>query len=165
MTTRVIESPVGTLILSATQGSLVECSFLCEASWEAEERKKKAMLAETANDEVLDRAQKQLGEYFAATRRSFDVPLSMKGTEFQLQVWHALADIEYGSTITYGQLASRIGRPRAARAVGGALNANPIAIILPCHRVIGSTGSLTGFGGGLGIKRALLALEGVAAIT
>ncbi|HEY8022769.1 MAG TPA: methylated-DNA--[protein]-cysteine S-methyltransferase [Thermoanaerobaculia bacterium] len=102
----------------------------------------------------------QLAEYFAGRRRDFDLELDPPGTPFQRQVWGELARIPYGATVSYGELARRVGRPNASRAVGAANGANPIPIVLPCHRVIGSDGSLTGYGGGLPIKRALLSLEG-----
>ncbi|PRP90734.1 Methylated-DNA--protein-cysteine methyltransferase [Enhygromyxa salina] len=108
---------------------------------------------------LLDRAAAQLREYFAGTRRSFDVPVSPRGTEFQRAVWTALADIEYGQTRSYGELAAVIGRPSAARAVGAANGRNPLSLVLPCHRVIGSGGALTGYAGGLERKRWLLAHE------
>ncbi len=108
---------------------------------------------------MLARAIEQLNEYFAGERRAFDLPLAPSGTEFQLACWDALAEIPYGETRSYGQQADRIGRPDRARAVGSANGANPIAIILPCHRVIGANGSLVGFGGGLETKRRLLDLE------
>jgi methylated-DNA-[protein]-cysteine S-methyltransferase len=101
----------------------------------------------------------QLGEYFAGRRRSFDLSLAPEGTTFQRTVWQALTRIPYGETVSYGELARRIGKPRASRAVGLANGANPLPIVVPCHRVIGADGSLTGFGGGLDIKRQLLALE------
>ncbi len=103
----------------------------------------------------------QLAEYFAGRRRDFALALDPPGTPFQRQVWEELARIPFGATISYGELARRVGRPAAARAVGAANGANPIPIVLPCHRVIGSDGSLTGYGGGLPLKKALLALEGV----
>lgn len=101
----------------------------------------------------------QLREYFAGKRFDFEVPLAPPGTPFQQQAWDGLQKIPYGETISYAELARRIGRPKAVRAVGAANGANPIPIIIPCHRVIGSTGSLVGYGGGLDIKKALLALE------
>jgi len=101
----------------------------------------------------------QLHEYFAAGRTSFEVPLAMRGTPFQLRVWRALQEIGYGETISYGELARRIGQPSAARAVGMANGCNPIGIIVPCHRVIGANGTLTGYGGGIERKRLLLDLE------
>ena len=104
-------------------------------------------------------ARKQLTEYFAGRRRTFDLPLKLSGTEFQLRVLDELQRIPYGETTSYGDIAKRIGRPSAVRAVGAANGRNPIPIIVPCHRVIGSNGSLTGFGGGLGAKQTLLRLE------
>ena len=101
----------------------------------------------------------QLTEYFAGERREFDLPLKLSGTEFQMSVLHALQQIPYGETTSYADIAERIGRPRAVRAVGAANGRNPIPIIVPCHRVIGSHGDLTGFGGGLDTKEALLRLE------
>lgn len=101
----------------------------------------------------------QLAEYFAGDRTTFELPLAMEGTEFQKQVWKALLDIPFGVTMSYGELARKIGKPNASRAVGLANGRNPISIIVPCHRVIGSNGSLTGYGGGLPRKEALLSLE------
>ena len=106
------------------------------------------------------RAAAELEEYFAGTRRQFTVPLSPVGTEFQLAVWQALRDIPDGQTRSYGEIAAAVGRPRAARAVGMANRSNPLLILTPCHRVIGSGGKLTGFACGLEVKRRLLALEG-----
>jgi methylated-DNA-[protein]-cysteine S-methyltransferase len=103
----------------------------------------------------------QLDEYFAGDRRAFDLDLDPDGTEFQRAVWHGLVTIPFGQTMSYGQLAERVGYAGAFRAVGAANGANPIAIIMPCHRVVGSDGRLTGFGGGIGVKAMLLALEGV----
>jgi methylated-DNA-[protein]-cysteine S-methyltransferase len=108
---------------------------------------------------VLARAAAQLAEYFAGERRDFDLPLAPSGTEFQRTVWLALAEIPFGATCSYGELARAVGRPSASRAVGAANGKNPIAIILPCHRVIGASGELTGYGGGLPMKRWLLDLE------
>ena len=111
------------------------------------------------DDEVLEKARRQLDEYFAGLRRKFDIPLLMVGTGFQKRVWKALMSIPCGATSTYGQIAEDIGNPRAVRAVGGACGANPISIIVPCHRIIGSSGELVGYGGGLAVKRRLLELE------
>jgi O-6-methylguanine DNA methyltransferase len=108
----------------------------------------------------LQQAMQQLRQYFAGECVQFSCPLDLHGTPFQLAVWQALYCIPYGETRTYAQLATTIGRPRAVRAVGAANGANPVAIIVPCHRVIGSNGSLTGYGGGLSTKRWLLSLEG-----
>lgn len=109
------------------------------------------------NDEAI----RQVEEYLAGERHSFDLPLDQRGTEFQKAVWQAVYEIPWGATTTYGEIARSIGRPDAVRAVGAANGANPLPIIVPCHRVIGADGSLTGFGGGLPLKRRLLTLEGV----
>lgn len=109
---------------------------------------------------LLDAAEAQLAEYFDGRRTSFDLPLDPAGTPFQVSVWRALADIPFGETTTYGELAARLGRAGSARAIGGAVGRNPLVIVLPCHRVVGADGSLTGFGGGLPNKRLLLRIEG-----
>ncbi len=111
------------------------------------------------NEKPLTKARQQLDEYFAGTRKKFDLPLNINGTEFQVSVLEALRNIPYGETVSYGEIAKRIGRPKAVRAVGAANGRNPIPIVVPCHRVIGSSGDLTGFGGGLDTKEALLRLE------
>jgi methylated-DNA-[protein]-cysteine S-methyltransferase len=108
----------------------------------------------------LAAAARQLAEYFDGSRRSFDLPLAWRGTPFQESVWRALTAIPYGATVSYGELARRVGNPRASRAVGMANNRNPLSIFVPCHRVIGADGSLTGYGGGIERKRWLLAHEG-----
>ena len=109
---------------------------------------------------VLRATREQLGEYFEGTRQAFDLPLAPRGTDFQREVWLELRRIAYGETISYAQLAVRIGKPSAVRAVGAANGRNPLPIVVPCHRVIGADGSLTGFGGGLPTKQFLLQLEG-----
>ena len=109
---------------------------------------------------VLRAAVQQLGEYFEGDRTEFDLTLDLRGTEFQVAAWRALGDIPYGSTRSYGEQAALIGRPKAVRAIGQANGKNPVPIVLPCHRVIGSNGHLTGFSGGLGLKRRLLEFEG-----
>ncbi|MEP7020272.1 MAG: methylated-DNA--[protein]-cysteine S-methyltransferase [Pseudonocardiales bacterium] len=111
------------------------------------------------DDDAFDDVRAQLDEYFAGRRRDFDLPLHMIGTAFQQRVWTALLDIPYGETTSYGKTAAAIGAPTASRAVGLANGQNPIPIIVPCHRVVGANGSLTGYGGGLEAKRWLLALE------
>lgn len=108
---------------------------------------------------LLGRAEEELAEYFSGIRREFDLPLSLEGTEFQRADWAALLEIPYGETRTYGQIAVRLGNPKACRAVGMANHRNPIAILVPCHRVVGKNGSLTGYAGGLNIKAGLLGLE------
>jgi methylated-DNA-[protein]-cysteine S-methyltransferase len=110
---------------------------------------------------LLAEAAKQLDEYFAGKRREFDLPLAPQGTEFQRAAWNALCSIPFGETRSYGQMAALIGKPKAARAVGGANNRNPIAVIIPCHRVIGANGAMVGYRGGLDIKEYLLKLEGI----
>jgi len=149
-----IDSPIGRLLLAGDGERLVQVCFQSgprpqqpRDGWIADQRPFRTAIA-------------QLGEYFAGRRRGFELALAPRGTEFQRRVWRALADIPFGRTISYGELARRIGKPSASRAVGLANGANPLPIIVPCHRVIGADGSLTGFGGGLPIKRRLLALEG-----
>lgn len=110
---------------------------------------------------VLKKAARELEEYFAGKRRSFTFKMSPSGTDFQKKVWKALEQIPYGETRTYGEIARAIGKPKAARAVGMANNRNPLSIVVPCHRVIGSTGDLVGYGGGLSLKTKLLKLEGL----
>ena len=146
-------TPVGALRLVGTEVGLSTVWFL-------RGRKQEKPRADWKEDSAffMD-VNRQLGEYFAGTLRKFDIPLVVEGTEFQKRVWKALATIPYGETISYGELAKQIGEPKAARAVGLANGQNPIPIIVPCHRVIGSNGSLTGFGGGLANKRKLLELE------
>jgi methylated-DNA-[protein]-cysteine S-methyltransferase len=109
---------------------------------------------------ILREARRQLDDYFDGRRRTFDLPLAPRGTQFQQRVWMALRDIAYGETVSYAQLATRLGMPMATRAVGAANGRNPLPIVVPCHRVIGADGSLTGFGGGLPTKQFLLQLEG-----
>ena len=142
----IIDSPIGPLTLTDRDGALARLWF--------------GARGESASPTPLLRsATEQLDQYFAAQRTSFDLPLAPTGTPFQLACWWALAEIPYGETSTYGAQAMRIGKPEAIRAVGAANGANPLAIVLPCHRVIGADGSLTGFGGGLPTKRRLLDLE------
>lgn len=148
-----MESPVGLLLLAGDTGGLRSVSF--ESSRRAARIQADWKEDKTPFAEVI----RQLRAYFRGDLKDFDLPLAPDGTEFQLRVWRNLQTIAYGETISYGQLAERIGNPKAVRAVGLANGCNPIPIIIPCHRVIGGDGSLTGFGGGLPNKRKLLALE------
>lgn len=150
-----IESPVGPLLLGANEAGVCLIEF-----HESKHRVPRNPDWREGESELLERTRRQLAEYFAGTRRTFDLPLAPKGTEFQRAVWRALADIPYGETISYVQLATRVGKPAATRAVGAANGRNPLPIVLPCHRVIGANGSLTGFGGGLPTKQFLLRHEG-----
>jgi methylated-DNA-[protein]-cysteine S-methyltransferase len=148
-----IDSPVGRLLLAGDREGLIQVGF---QSGPRPLRPADGWIADAA---PFRAAITQLNEYFAGERRRFDLPLAPRGTEFQRRVWRALTEIPYGKTTSYGDLARRIGKPSASRAVGLANGANPLPIIVPCHRVIGADGSLTGFGGGLPIKRKLLAIE------
>jgi methylated-DNA-[protein]-cysteine S-methyltransferase len=147
------ESPVGRLLLAGGPAGLDRVVF-------AEGRQTVRIAPEWQEDAPrLAPVVCELEEYFAGKRERFDLPLAFEGTAFQREVWNALLTIPYGETVCYKQLAEQIGRPKAVRAVGAANGANPIPIIVPCHRVIGADGSLTGFGGGLPLKRRLLELE------
>lgn len=150
-----IESPVGCIRLVATPDGLAAIL------WEGEDysRTKLAIPERDDNDSILLQAEQELKEYFDKTRTVFTVPLDFAGTAFQRKVWEALLTIPFGIKKTYGQLANTIGDVKAVRAVGGALNKNPISIIVPCHRVIGSSGKLIGFAGGLKNKSILLEME------
>lgn len=148
-----LDTPIGELLLAGEDGALAMIGFPKgsmrrdpEAEW-------------IYNEKPLANARQQLEEYFAGDRKDFDLPLKIEGTEFQVSVLKALQEIPYGQTVSYGEIAKRIGRPKAVRAVGAANGRNPIPIVVPCHRVIGSSGDLTGFGGGLDTKEALLRLE------
>lgn len=141
-----IETPIGPLSLQADEAAVTAIRFGACGAQDA--------------SPLLDAAEAQLREYFAGARRTFDLPLAPHGTAFQQRVWAALRAIPYGETCTYGELATAIGSPNASRAVGMANHRNPIPIIIPCHRVIGANGALTGHAGRLEVKRKLLALEG-----
>lgn len=153
---------IGGVVLGSFQGKLclLDFSELVDRS-AAEDRIRRALNAEAIeqDDEVLRETSTQLNEYLEGQRSEFDIPVLMVGTDFQRRVWKALMRIPYGATSTYRQVAQDIGSLRAVRAVGNACGANPIGIIVPCHRVIGSDGRLVGYGGGLPLKRRLLALE------
>lgn len=150
-----IPSPVGELKLVASDNGITAIL------WENDRpgRVKLDALADATDHPVLVETERQIAEYFAGKRSAFTVPLDFRGTDFQKSVWAALLTIPFGETRSYGEIARQIGRPSASRAVGAANGRNPISIIAPCHRVIGSNGALTGFAGGLAAKELLLALE------
>ena len=152
----VVDSPVGVLHVASTDRGLCRISYWGEG-WED-------TLARQFGVRVLrsplDDVRRELDEYFEGRRRDFDLTLDLRVAPFYEEVLHELARVPYGMTTTYGTLAARVGHPRAARAVGTVMNRNPLPIVLPCHRVIGANGSLTGYAGGLHVKRALLELEG-----
>ncbi len=152
-----LDSPVGVLTIAADDEGLRHIRFVSErhpirvdGDWKRD-----------ANSSVLRETRDQLLAYFAGERRQFDLPLHPVGTPFQVKVWNALAQIPFGATASYGEMARRIGEPSAVRALGAANGRNPLPIVLPCHRVIGADGSLVGFGGGLAIKQFLLEHEGL----
>lgn len=152
---KIIESPVGKLKLVASKTGLVA------VLWENDNPRRVPLdvLVKDQTHPVLRKAERQLSEYFAGKRKKFSIDLDLRGTGFQTRVWDALLAIPFGQTRTYGQLATELGNPNASRAVGAANGRNPISIIVPCHRVIGSSGKLTGFAGGLTSKSYLLDLE------
>jgi len=152
---RIMASPVGALTLVASERGLAAIL------WEDDDPRRVPLspLVEDVVHPVLLETERQLTEYFAGQRMQFDVPLDFHGTDFQKRVWSALLQIPFGETRSYAEIARTIGRPSAVRAVGAANGRNPISIIAPCHRVIGSNGALTGFAGGLPAKQLLLALE------
>lgn len=151
----VTDSPLGPLTLVARDGALAGLYM----NGRAPDSVDAAGTAAEADAAVLAEAARQLAEYFDGQRQAFDLPLALEGTAFQRRVWEALRGIGYGATVSYAQLADQIGHPAAVRAVGLANGRNPVSIIVPCHRVVGSDGSLTGYGGGLGNKQRLLELE------
>jgi methylated-DNA-[protein]-cysteine S-methyltransferase len=150
------DSPLGPLHVAATERGLCRISYFGEA-WEEQ-------LAHVFGVRVLrsplDEVRRELDEYFEGKRRTFDLPIDLRVAPFHEAVLRELAQVPYGETDTYGALARKVGRPKAARAVGVVMNRNPIPIVLPCHRIVGANGSLVGYAGGLDVKRRLLALEG-----
>ena len=142
-----MDTPIGPLLLSADEGRLTRVEFGASTVF-------------TSGEPPFPAAEAQLNAYFAGELERFALPLAPGGTPFQRSVWHALSEIPYGRTTTYSELAARIGRPSACRAVGAANGRNPLPVIVPCHRVVGAAGGLTGYGGGLERKQLLLALEG-----
>lgn len=155
LSTRILPSPVGVLTLVASDVGLRA------VLWPDDEGRVRfdAELIPADDHPILDAAEQQLREYFAGERVQFDLPLDLRGTEFQVAVWRSLAEIPFGATSSYGAQADAIGRPRAVRAVGAANGRNPVSIVLPCHRIVGKDGSLTGFAGGLRAKKFLLEHE------
>ena len=149
-------APIGPLTVGVTASGLAALEF--EKTYLQPHRRPGDVWTRSATQVAAVIA--ELTGYFAGKRRRFSTPLDLRGTDFQLRCWHALLDIPYGETITYAQLARRVGSPRGFRAVGMANHDNPVAIVVPCHRVLASDGTLGGYGGGLDIKRALLELEG-----
>jgi methylated-DNA-[protein]-cysteine S-methyltransferase len=146
-----LDTPLGTLTLEASERGLSSIRF---------PNRPKTVVGKMASNSVLKLAKRELRAYFAKQLRAFSVPLDWDGTAFQESVWQALTAIPYGETVSYADIARAIGRPQSARPTGGAVGRNPLPIIVPCHRVIGSDHTLTGFTGGLNIKVALLELEG-----
>ncbi|MGB6692117.1 MAG: methylated-DNA--[protein]-cysteine S-methyltransferase [Terracidiphilus sp.] len=155
LASKTIDSPVGQLELVASEKALV--AILWEN--DSPERVRLDEVAKSETNPVIVLTERQLVEYFVGKRRNFTVPLDLRGTPFQRNVWEALLAIPFGETRSYGELARRLGNPQAARAVGAAAGKNPVSIVVPCHRVIGAAGKLTGFAGGLEAKMRLLALE------
>jgi methylated-DNA-[protein]-cysteine S-methyltransferase len=150
------DSPHGRMLLVSSENAVTAVYFVGQkyaATPQKDWRRDRDLAA-------LRQARRELDEYFAGKRRRFDVSLAPEGTPFQRAVWKAIAAVEFGKTITYGELAKRAGRPGSARAAGAATGRNPISVIVPCHRIVGSDGSLTGYAGGLKKKQALLKLEG-----
>lgn len=148
-----IETPVGPVMVTATDQAITSIRFGTKMP------ENSTLTAESAATPLLQEAARQLREYFSGTRRDFSLPLAPAGTPFQKSVWQALLTIPYGETCTYGQIAVQIGHNKLFRAVGMANNRNPIVIVVPCHRVLGYDGKLTGYAGGLDIKEQLLNLE------
>jgi methylated-DNA-[protein]-cysteine S-methyltransferase len=147
-------TPLGRVLVVSARGALVGLYF------DGHERTPSVHDLATGSSELLTSVGDQLDEYFHRDRTRFDLPLRLEGTPFQIAVWSAVLDIPYGQTSAYARVAERVGRPRAARAVGAANGQNPISIVVPCHRLVGSNGALTGYGWGLDKKRGLLELEG-----
>src|SRR6201993_674611 len=163
----IFESPIGPLFLAGSEKGLVALEFDARLPGQQTIRPNPRDLRSESRGAGFQESKvklsayvRQLEEYFAGSRREFTFPLDMRGTEFQLACWRALVEIPYGETRTYADIARAVGRPQGFRAVGMANNRNPVAIVVPCHRVIASDGSLCGYGGGLDIKRKLLQLEG-----
>jgi len=162
LVTQRIETPIGPMRAMARDDCLLMCEYENPARLPMQLKRMRAVFgaeASPGDHVILDQTKRELDEYFAGEREIFTIPLVLDGTPFQTSVWRALLEIPFGATTSYDSIARRIGRPGAARAVGRANGDNRIAIIVPCHRVIGADGSLTGYGGGADRKRRLLALE------
>jgi methylated-DNA-[protein]-cysteine S-methyltransferase len=158
-----MKSPIGVLTIESNEDSITLITLPSEETERVRSANGRRSLPMAGDEQLpapLAAAVAQLEEYFAGRRRQFDLPLELSGTDFQKSVWRELAQIPYGETVSYGELALMVGRPHAYRAVGQANGANPIPIVLPCHRVVASGGGIGGYGGGLPMKRKLLALEG-----
>jgi methylated-DNA-[protein]-cysteine S-methyltransferase len=156
-----VDTPLGTLLVAATERGLARIVYDAQPERELERLSRAFGVRILRSALPLDRARRQLDEYFEGRRRAFDLPLDLALTaDFNRRVLYELARVPYGEVVTYGELAARAARPRAARAVGTVMNRNPLPIVLPCHRVIGANGKLVGYGGGLERKEALLRLEG-----
>ena len=153
----IYESPRGRILLVATDAGVSGVYFMGQKYFPEKEK----AWRRDPNHAALKQAKRELREYFAGRRKRFAVALDPEGTPFQRKVWKAISSVAFGNTISYGELARRAGCPGSARAAGAATGRNPLGIIVPCHRIIGSNGALTGYAGGLSKKRALLALEGV----
>lgn len=160
-----LQSEEWPLYIAATDEGLcfvgsVEADLEELKAWQQKKRPKATLVED---DLMLGRYVKELQQYFEGKKQCFELPIDLQGTSFQMKVWQALQAIPFGQASTYGEIALKIGQPTAVRAVGGAIGANPVAIVVPCHRVIGKSGSLTGFRGGLEMKKSLLMLEGILA--
>ena len=155
-----LDSPIGPLLIETNDKALTHISLPQNGRQPSEAPSIGELRKEEGAPEILEEVVRQLTEYFAGERTEFDLPIELDGTEFQRDVWTSLAEIPYGKTVSYADLATMVGRPSAFRAVGQANGANPIPIVLPCHRVIASGGGIGGYGGGLPMKRQLLGLEG-----
>jgi methylated-DNA-[protein]-cysteine S-methyltransferase len=159
-----VASPLGPIVIAATATGLAGLWFADNQRYLPLQLSGPAAWPDDADHPILTQARQQLHDYFAGRRSHFDLPLDLGcGTAFQQSVWRALLDIPQGEVVSYGEVSRRIGKPAAVRAVGGAVGRNPVSIVVPCHRVMGASGALTGYGGGLDRKTALLTLEGALA--
>lgn len=162
LVSRRIQTSIGELLVAATQAGLCRISFPIELSgkWFPWFDRYFATVPRQGDHPHIRSLDQQMGQYLARERSGFEIPLDLRGTEFQKQAWTRLLKIPYGATVTYGELAREMGIPGGSRAIGRAIGANPIPIVVPCHRVVGTAGNLVGFGGGIDLKERLLELEG-----